>query len=256
MRLSASSRESAASNRAELGPTIRPRQREAQRSQVSADGLELADDRLPLLRRQLLRRRSAQLREPLERGPGVVVERSRLRRDDEARVFASLHEAPRPAERRHHLNGRVRGGGELLVRHGGDRVDREPPQPREIELDVVLGKVELVEVGTHRLWRKALLAQLLDRGVPVALRELLPVRAEHEAVVDHLGQLASQRPGDALLHREVRPVVGAADDVRDPEVEVVGHRGELVRRRPVRAKQCRSVRAQPHGAVLVAPGGA
>ena len=61
------------------------------------------------------------------------------------------------------------------------------------------------------------------------LRELLPVRAEHEPVVDHLGQLAAERARDALLHLEIRPVVRSANHVRDPEVEVVDDGRELVR---------------------------
>ena len=117
-------------------------------------------------------------------------------------------------------------------------------------MDVVLGKVELVEVGAHGCGREALLAQLRDRRVPVPLRELLPVLAEHEPVVDHLRQLAADRAGDPAMELEVRPVVGAADDVRDPELEVVDDRRELVGRRPVRPGEGRGPEA--HGALVVA----
>ena len=57
--------------------------------------------------------------------------------------------------------------------------------------------------------------------------------------MDHLGQLAAERPCDPLLHLLVRPVVGAADDVRDAEVEIVDDRRELVGRRAVGARQRR-----------------
>jgi hypothetical protein len=53
------------------------------------------------------------------------------------------------------------------------------------------------------------------------MRELRPVLTEHQPVVDHLGQLASERAGDRLLHRQVRAMVAPADHVRDAEPEVV-----------------------------------
>ena len=52
--------------------------------------------------------------------------------------------------------------------------------------------------------------------------------------MDDLRQLTAERPGDPLLHLLVRPVVRAADDVRDLEIEIVDHGRELVRGRPVR----------------------
>ena len=55
--------------------------------------------------------------------------------------------------------------------------------------------------------------------------------------MDHLGQLAPERPRDPLLHVFVRPVVGAADDVGDPEVEVVDNRCELVGGGAVRPRE-------------------
>ena len=48
-------------------------------------------------------------------------------------------------------------------------------------------QAELLQVGTHGLGRDALLAQLGDRARAVALRELRPVGAEDEPVVDVLG---------------------------------------------------------------------
>ena len=109
--------------------------------------------------------------------------------------------------------------------------------PRSVELDVVRGEPELVEVPAHRRGGNPLVAEVRDRRVPVTLRELLAVGAEQEAVVDHLWQLAADRLRDAPLQPLVGSMVGAADDVRDPEVEVVGDGCELVRRafRPLAA---------------------
>ena len=121
----------------------------------------------------------------------------------------------------------------------------------------MLGEVELVEVGAHGRVRKSLVPELRDRRVAVALRELLPVLAEHEPVVDHLGELAAERARDPLLDLEVRPVVVAADDMGDPEVEIVGDRRELVRRRPVRrgGASCRRApsRTEPSASRSAAP---
>ena len=66
-RLSASSRESAASDGRELGPALGAGQRQTEGAQVATDRLELADDRLALLEREPLRRRSPELDEPHER---------------------------------------------------------------------------------------------------------------------------------------------------------------------------------------------
>ena len=62
------------------------------------------------------------------------------------------------------------------------------------------------------------------------------------------GSLA-ERPRDPPLHLDVRSVIRAPDDVRDAELEVVEHGGELVRGRAVRAQKRRP--AQAHGPILV-----
>ena len=49
------------------------------------------------------------------------------------------------------------------------------------------------------------------------LGQLFAVLAEDEPVMDHLGQLPADGACDPLLELEIRSVVGAADDVRDPE---------------------------------------
>ena len=96
---------------------------------------------------------------------------------------------------------------------------------------------ELLEVGTHGFGRDTRVAQVCERRGTVALRELRPVLAEEEAVVDVLRSRAAERSDERRLQLRIRPVVGAADDVRDPEVEVVDRRCELVGRRAVRAQQ-------------------
>ena len=186
----------------------------------------------------------------------VVAERDRLRIEDEVGVLARLDEAPRAAESGNDLDGRLGSGREGLVGHGGDGIDREPAQPGEVEPDVVLGEIELLQIRAHGPCREALVAKLGDRGVPVPLRELLAVRAEHEPVMDDLRQLAAERARDALLDLHVRAVVVPADDVRDPELEIVDDGGELIRRAPVGANERRAGAREPHGAVVVALGAA
>ena len=98
---------------------------------------------------------------------------------------------------------------------------------------------ELVEVRAQRRGRNALVAKVADGRMLGSLGELLPVVTEQKPVMDHLGQLAPERPRDPLLHLFVRPVVGAADDVGDPEVEIVDNRCELVGRGAVRPRKRR-----------------
>ena len=84
------------------------------------------------------------------------------------------------------------------------------------------------------------------------LRELLPVRAQDEPVMDHLGQLAAERARDALLNLHVRPVVRSANHVRDLEVEIVDDGRELVGRAAVATQQRGAGAGEPHRAVVVA----
>ena len=174
--------------------------------------------------------RGAELHEPLERRPRLLPELDVRRLEDLPGDLARLDERAGAAERTRELGRRPGRRREVAVRHPGDRIDREPVDAREVEIDVVPRQAELVEVRPHGRCRNALLPEIRHRGVLGALGELLAVLTEQEPVVDHLGQLAAERPGDALLHLLVRPVVGAANDVRDPEVEVVDDGCELVRR--------------------------
>ena len=243
---SASSRESAASTAASSGPRSAPVSARRSDAQVAADGLQLADDRPRLVEREPLRRGGAQLGEPLERrrarpSPSATGCGSSTRRAY-SRASTSVR-APRSAGTT--STGASAAAASSSSRHRRDRVDREPPQPREIELDVVLGQVELVEVRAHRRGGNPSVAQLGDRRVPVPLRELLPVRAEDEPVVDHVRQLAAERASRSAAGRRGSAGGRAADDVRDAEVEVVDDGGELVRRRAVRAQERRAVAAEP-----------
>ena len=170
------------------------------------------------------------------------------------RVLPRLDQGPRATKRRHELDRRRGRRCQLVVAHCSDRVDREAAEACEVELDVVLGEPELLEIGADCLSGEALVAQLRDRRVPVPLRELLPVRPEDKPVVDHLRQLAAERSGDALLDRQVRAVIVATDHVCDLQIEVVRDRGKLVRRRSVRAHEGRSVVPEAHRAVRVSLG--
>jgi hypothetical protein len=131
-----------------------------------------------------------------------------------------------------------------------DRVDPEAADPRLVEVDVVRRLAELLQVRAQGLGRYAGLAVVRQRGGTLPLRELFPVRAEQQAVVDVLVRLEAERVGKLALELGVRAVVGAADDVRDLEVVVVDHARQVVRGRSVGAEQGRP--AIPHGAVVVA----
>src|SRR5207342_3496829 len=97
------------------------------------------------------------------------------------------------------LRRRAGGRRQLLVRHVADCIDREPPQPRQVELDVVLGQSQLLEVCVNRLRRETLLTEIDDRRVSVALRELLSVRPEYEPVVDDDRKSSPERASDPRL---------------------------------------------------------
>ncbi len=212
--------------------------------QVAADGLELAHDRPPLVERQPLRRRGAQLDEALERrhrssSPSATGCGSRTRR---AYSRASTRR-PRAAKRGNDLDGRLGGGRELLVGHGGDRVDREPAKPREVELDVVLGEIELLQIRAHRRRPGSPRREARrSRSARAASRASSRPRPSTSPWWIDLRQLAAERARDALLNGKVRAVVVAADDVRDPELEIV--------RRRTRAGTSRS---RPRGASVVPP---
>ena len=87
--------------------------------------------------------------------------------------------------------------------------------------------------------------RVLDRGdVLAALRQLLPVLAEQQAVMDVLRRLEAERARELLLKLAVRTMVGAADDVRDLEVGVVDDAREVVCRTAVGPKQGQPAEAE------------
>ena len=101
----------------------------------------------------------------------------------------------------------------------------------------MLRKPELVEVAAHRLGRDPGVAQLGDRERVVPLRELVTVVAEDEAVVHELRRLVPECPVQATVELLVRPVVVAADHVRDPEVDVIDDARQVVGRTSVLADE-------------------
>ena len=65
----------------------------------------------------------------------------------------------------------------------------------------------------------------------------MTVRAQDQADVDVLGRRRAQRLVQATVQVLVRTVVVAADDVRDPEVDVVDDAREVIGGRAVGAEE-------------------
>ena len=95
-------------------------------------------------------------------------------------------------------------------------------------MDVVLRQPELVEVAANGRGRDPLLAQRGDRRARRPFGQLAAVLAEDQTVVDELGRCRAERFRQPTVELLVRPVVVAADDVRDPEIDVVDDAGEVV----------------------------
>ena len=111
-------------------------------------------------------------------------------------------------------------------------------------MHVVLRQPELVEIRTDGLGGNPGRAEIGDRGRAVPLRELRPVLAEQQPVMDELGRRAAERTDQLGLQLGVRAVVAASDDVRDLEVDVVHRARKLIGRRPVGAQQRRAAETQ------------
>ncbi len=90
------------------------------------------------------------------------------------------------------------------------------------------GQAELLEVRPHRFGGDARFAQRGDGRALCAFRELLPVVAEDQPVVEVLRRGRPESLVQAPVDGLVRPVVVATDHVGDAEVAVVDHAGELV----------------------------
>ena len=187
--------------------------------------------------------RRAELDEALERRRRVRAELDGSGVEHETRVVARLDERASAPKRGDDVDRRVGSRRELVVGHRCDRVHGEPPKPREIEVDVVLGQAELVQVGANRRRRESLVAKIRDRRVAMPLRELLPVLVRGRARGGSPPAGAHrERVAIARLHGKVRPMVVPADDVRDPER----------RDRPPRTRAGTS-RCRPPGASVVPP---
>ncbi len=113
----------------------------------------------------------------------------------------------------------------------------------EVEVDVVSRQPELVEVRAHRFCGIPRVAQRRDRRAFGALRQLLAVVADDQAVVDHLRRLVAERSMQCSVQRLVRPVIRPADHVRDPEVQIVDDTREMERRRPIVAPEHHALEA-------------
>jgi hypothetical protein len=114
---------------------------------------------------------------------------------------------------------------------------------RQVVVDVVPRYPQLLEVAPHGLGRDPELAQRLDRRAGGPFRELLAVLAEDQPVVDVLRRLGSERFVELPVKRLVRPVVVAAIDVGDSEVDVVDDARQVIRGRAVLAQERRPAEA-------------
>ena len=105
-----------------------------------------------LLEREPLGSRLAQLAEALERRERVSGRGSTVAGSRTSCAYARASTSERAPRRAGAASSGADGGrGELLVAHRLDRVGREAAKAGEVELDVVLGQVELLQVRAHRL---------------------------------------------------------------------------------------------------------
>ena len=137
-----------------------------------------------------------QLAEALQRLGRVALGRLR-RREDRLRVLACLVQVARTTQRGDDLDRSAGTLGKLLVGHRLDRLDREPPDARQVVVHVVLRDAELLEIAADGLAGDAGVAQRCDGRAGRTLRELLAVLAEDQAVVDELGRRRCRAPGTA-----------------------------------------------------------
>ena len=121
-------------------------------------------------------------------------------------------------------------------------------------MHVVRRLAELLEVRTHGFGRDTGIAVGGECRRTCALRQLLAVRPEQQAVVDVLRRLEAERAGELALELGVRAVVGAADHVRDLEVVVVDDARQMVGRAAVRAQERRPPEADGAVGVRLADG--
>ena len=101
----------------------------------------------------------------------------------------------------------------------------------------MLRHAELLEVCAHRFGRDPDSRSDATVAPSARFESLRPSSPRIEAVVDELRRRRAERLEEPPVHRLVRTVVVAADDVRDAEIDVVDDRRELVRRRAVLAQE-------------------
>ena len=165
---SASSSGSAAITVHSSGAALGARERQPERLQVAADRLQLPDDLAPVEPGR------AELDEAPQRRLGLLRKRDRLRLEDRLRHRPRLDEVARAAQRAGELRRRAGALGERLVGERLDRVDRQPADALLVEVHVVHGLAELLEVGAHRLGRDAGVRSDAIVGAPVRLESFLP----------------------------------------------------------------------------------
>ena len=235
-RRSASSRVQRAEDGPELRPALPAGQRDPQRPQVPPHRLQLPDEGPRLVLAEDVRKRRPELREPLERlGTG---RRPAVRRvEDGAGERARLDEIVGAAQERRGLHGHPRPLGQRLVVELCEHVDRQRADAVEVQVHVVLRQAELLEVRADRLGRITGLAQRRDRRPFGSLGQLLPIGADQEPVVDHLRRRRAERHVQRAVQLLVGAMIGPADHMRDPEVDVVDDARQMEGRRPFVAPQ-------------------
>ena len=129
-------------------------------------------------------------------------------------------------------------------------------------MDVVLRDAELLEVAANRSPGDAGLAQATRRSRPAArFASFLPSSPRIRPWWTNSGGVGAERLEQPTVQLLVRPVVEAADDVRDPEVDVVDDAREVIRRGSVLAQQrdpveaVAELRRRPRGSAPAARSG-
>ena len=179
-------------------------------------------------RRRRLRARSSD--EPLERRPRLVAERDAAR----ARGSAARSRAPRPASARREARGRGRAGPPPTAASSSSDIAAiasiaSRPRRAASSWTSCSGSPSSSRYGADRRGGHALPSRRsATDACAVRFESFFPSAPSRSPWWTTSGQLPAECPGDPLLHRLVRPVVGAADDVRDPESEIVGDGRELV----------------------------
>ena len=213
-----------------------------QRAQVAADRLQLADHALRLLdgRAPRAAARAARRTARACRGPRATARPSPAASSTaSASARASTRSCAPRSSGAASAGTPTRAASSSSESPASTSTDSERMRSRS-KLHVVPRQAELLEVGAHRLGRIAGIAQRRDGRALGPLRQLLAVVSDDEAVVDDVRRLRAERAVQIGVQLLVRPVIGAANHVRDPEVDVVDDAREMKGRRAVaRARAAR-----------------